>query len=213
MSIQDFKRAYQIAPIILTQGIAASLPNSQMSVLSLTEGRDSVNYANDNDYFAHFKPLPGGTLVDFSPAEYPFASMAMAANAMIQNALRVSLQMTCPARDGLNSYPNILNTITRIKQQLTAHILAGGMFTVATPGLIYENCLLIALRDVSNAGDKKVQGVFQWDFIQPLVTQEAAAIVYNNLYAKLSAGLPVAAPIKNSGLSNTVGGNTPNQPN
>lgn len=212
MSIQDFKRAYQIAPILLTQGIAAGLPNSQMTVLTLTEGTDSANYANDNDYFAHFKPLPGGTLVDFSPSEYPFASMAMAANAMVQNPLRISLQMTCPARDGANSYANILNTITRIRQQLTAHILAGGMFTVATPGTIYENCLLLSLRDTSSAGDKKVQGVFQWDFVQPLVTQQAAAIVYNNLYSKLSAGLPVSAPITNSGVSTTIGGNTPNQP-
>lgn len=213
MSIQDFKRSYQIAPILLTQGIAAGLPNRQMTILTLTEGNDSANYANDNDYFAHFKPLPGGTLVDFSPAEYPFASMAMAANAMVQNALRISLQMTCPARDGANSYPNILNTITRIRQQLTAHILAGGLFTVATPATIYDNCLLVALRDTSSAGDKKVQGVFQWDFVQPLVTQEAAAVVYNNLYSKLSAGLPVDAPITNSGVANTIGGNTSSQPN
>lgn len=212
MSIQSFKRAYQLAPIMLVGGIASGLDGGTMTVLTLTEGSDTVNHANDSDYFAHFKPMPGGTLVDFTPAEYPFASMAMAANAMVQNALRISLSMTCPARDGSNSYPSILSTITRVRQQLTAHILAGGTFTVATPGSIYENCLLLALRDVSNAGDKKVQGVFQWDFMQPLVTQQAAAAVYNNLYSKLAGGLPVGNPPTNSGVTTSINGNASNPP-
>lgn len=212
MSIQDFKRNYQLAPIALVGGIAAGLPGGMMTILTLTEGSDTVSHANDSDYFAHFKPLPGGTLVDFTPAEYPFASMAMAANAMIQNALKISLSMTCPARDGSNSYPGILSTITRIRQQLTAHILAGGTFTVATPASIYENCLLTALRDVSSAGDKKVQGAFQWEFVQPLVTQQAAAAVYNNLYSKLAGGLPVGNPPTNSGVTTSINGNAAGTP-
>lgn len=212
MSMQDFKRAYQLAPILLTGGIAANLPNGQMTVLTLTEGSDSVNYADDSSYFAHFKPLPGGTLVDFTAAEYPFASMNMAANAMLQNPLKVSLSMICPARTGPISYPSIQAIITRIRQQLTAHILAGGSFTVATPGNIYENCLLLGLRDVSSAGDKKVQGAFQWDFAQPLITQQAATASFNNLYTKLAGGLPVPNPPKNSGVSTVIGNAPTNQP-
>jgi len=208
MSIQQFKQNYQLSPILLVGGIASGLAGNTMSVLTLTEGSDTVRHAEDSDYFAHFRPMSGGTLVDFTPSEYPFASMAMAANSMVQNALKISLQMTCPARDGANSYPSILTTITRIRQQLTAHILAGGTFTVATPATIYENCLLIALRDVSGAGDKKVQGAFQWDFVQPLVTQQAAAQVYNNLYSKLAGGLPVGNPPTNSGVGTSIGGNS-----
>lgn len=212
MSMQDFKRAYQLAPILLTGGIAANLPNGQMTILTLTEGSDSVNYPDDSQYFAHFKPSPGGTLVDFTASEYPFASMNMAANAMLQNALKVSLSMTCPARTGANSYPSIQAIITRIRQRLTAHILAGGSFTVATPGNIYENCLLLTLRDVSSAGDKKVQGAFQWDFAQPLITQQAATQSFNNLYNKLANGLPVANPPTNSGVSTVIGNAPTNQP-
>jgi len=212
MSMQEFKRAYQLAPILMVGGIAANLPNGQQTVLTLTEGSDSVIYPDDSQYFAHFKPLPGGTLVDFSAAEYPFASMNMAANAMLQNALKVSLSMTCPARTGSNSYPSILAIITRIRQQLTAHILAGGTFTVATPGNIYENCLLLALRDVSSAGDKKVQGAFQWDFVQPLITQQAATKSFNALYNKLANGLPTGDPPKNSGVSTVIGNAATNQP-
>lgn len=212
MDIQGFKRAYQLAPILLVQGIAAQLPNGQMTILSLTEGSDAVNYADDNEYFAHFEPLPGGTLVDFTAAEYPFASMNMAANAMLQNALHVSLKMQCPVRNNAHNYPALQATITRIQQQLTAHILAGGSFTVATPGFIYSNCLLLNVRDISNAGDKKVQGTFQFDFAAPLITEQAATQTFNNLYSKLAGGLPVGNPPTNSGIDTSIGNAPSNQP-
>jgi len=213
MSIQDFRRSYQLAPIVLVGGIANNnVNNGQMTILALTEGIETVNYPNLGDYFAHFEPLPGGTLVDFSPAEYPFASMNMAANAMLQQALKISLKMICPARTDSNNYESIQSTITRIQQQLTAHILAGGTFTVATPATIYSDCLFTTLRDISNAGDKKVQGVFQLDFVKPLITLQAADAAFANLYAKLDGGLPVPNPPTNSGPSAAIGNATTNQP-
>ena len=213
MTLQSFRRSYQIAPILLVNGIAANAPNKgQMTILALTEGNEQANYADVNDYFAQFEPLPGGTLVDFSPAEYPFASLNMAANAMLQQALKISLKMLCPARTGQNNYDSIQSKITLIQQQLTAHILAGGTFTVATPATIYDNCLLTTVRDISNAGDKKVQGVFQWDFIKPLITPQQAEAAYNNLYAKMQSGLPVPNPPTNSGPSAAIGNATANQP-
>jgi hypothetical protein len=212
MTIQQFKRSYQLAPIILVQGIAAKLKNGQMTILTLTEGSDSVNYADDNQYFAHFEPVSGGTLLDFTPAEYPLASMSMAANAMIQNGLKISMKMVCPARNNAHNYPALQATITRIIQQLTAHDLAGGSYTVATPAFIYANCLLLNVRDISNAGDKKVQGTFQLDFVQPLITQQAAAQTFNSLYAKLANNLPAGNPPQNSGLATSIGNAPANQP-
>lgn len=212
MDMQTFKREYQIAPIVLVQGIASNQLNGRMTILTLTEGSDTVNYADDDEYFAHFEPLPGGTLVDFTAAEYPFASMNMAANAMLQNGLKVSLKMLCPARNNAHNYSALQATITRLQQQLTAHILAGGSFTVATPGFIYSNCLLMGLRDISNAGDKKVQGVFQFDFMAPLITQQAAEQAFNSLYAKLTSGLPVGNPPRNSGVATSIGNSAANQP-
>lgn len=212
MDKQTFIRSYQIAPIILVGGIAAGLDNGQMTVLTLTEGSDTVNLPSESDYFANFKVIPGGTLVDFSPAEYPFASMSMAANAVLQNVLRISVEMICPARNEGNTYAGLQATLTRLQQQLTAHILAGGTFTVGTPGYIYSNCLLLALRDTTNAGDKKVQQKFQWDFVQPLITQQAATQTFAGLYAKIAGGLPVPNPPMNSGPGAAIGNAQNNQP-
>lgn len=213
MSMEDFRRAYQLCPILLYGGIAANADNGYISILSITEGSDDVNYGNDlSAYFAHFEPLPGGTLLDFSPAEYPFASMAMAANAMLQQALKISLKMICPARNGQNNYEALQANISGLQQLVTSHVQAGGTFTVATPATIYADCLLINLRDITNAGDKKVQQVFQWDFVQPLVATAAAEAVYNNLYSKLNGGLPVPNPPTNSGPSASVGSAANSQP-
>ena len=206
MDKPQFIRDYQIAPIALIDGIAAGKPIGSMTVLSLTEGTESPNYADPNDYFANFKLLPGGTLIDFSPAEYPFASMSMAANAMLQQALAFSVEMVCPVRNGRLSYPSIQQTITFIQQRLQAHLLMGGSFTVGTPGFIYQNCLLKVLRDTTSAGDIKVQQKFQWDFVQPLVTAQDAEQAFNGLYAKLNAGLPVSNPPTNSAVANTIRG-------
>lgn len=210
--ISTFRHNYQIAPIILNGGIAAQMKNGQMTVLALTEGDENVNFANESDYFAHFKPLPGGTLYDFTPSEYPYASLNMAANAMLQNALRISLRMACPIRTGTNPYPSIQSKITRIQQQCTQHALLGGTFTVATPGFIYGDCLLLSLRDITPAGSNKVQEEFQWDFLQPLVTQQAASQSFNSLYAKLASNLPAGNPPKNSGTTTSIGNPANNQP-
>lgn len=212
MSLQEFKRSYQLAPIMLVGGIAANLPNGSATILTLTEGSDDVNYATDEEYFAHFKPLPGATLIDFSAALYPIFSMAMAANAMLQNPLKISLRMDCPARTGRNSYPGIQSIITRLQQQIQAHILSGGTFTVATPGFIYSNCLLLGLRDVSSVSEHKVQTAFEWDFFQPLITQAQAQQTYGNLMNKLAGGLPVPNPPTNSGLSTSIGNAQSSQP-
>lgn len=203
-----FIRSYQVAPIILVDGIAAAVPQGKMTILSLTEGTEDVNYPNESDYFANFKILPGGTLIDFTPAEYPYASMSMAANAMLQQALKFSMEMICPIRNGRNNYTALQQTITRIQQRTEKHNLSGGSYTVGTPGFIYTNCLLTSLRDTSSAGDKTVQARFQWDFVCPLITAQQAEATFNNLYSKLQNGLPVSNPPTNSGLSASIGGNT-----
>ncbi len=211
-AVNTFRRDYQIAPILLVGGIAAQMPNGHTTILALTEGDADVNFANESEYFAHFRPLPGATLYDFTPSEYPYASLNMAANAMLQNALKISMRMSCPVRTETNPYPSIQAKITRIQQQLTQHALLGGTFTVATPGLIYADCLLLSLRDVTPAGSNKVQEEFQWDFVQPLVTQQAATQSFNSLYAKLASNLPAGNPPKNSGTTTSIGSAPNNQP-
>lgn len=208
----NFQRYYEIAPITLVNGIAANVAYGTMTVLSLTEGTEE-SLANSNDYFAHFKVMPGSTLQEWGIAQYPFASMIMAANAVIQNPLKVSLLMLCPAQSSYPSlsYANKQSRITLLKTQLDQHISLGGSFTVATPAYTYNNCLLTSLRDVSSGGDKQVQMAYQWDFVQPLLTQEAATISYNALYNKLSGQLPTTNPVTNNGVDNVTGNANANQ--
>lgn len=212
MSRSQFRRDYQLDPITLVQGIAQNLPSGRMSILVLTEGSTDVGFVDESRYFAQFRPAPGGTLLDFGISEYPFASMAMAANAVVQNARSIAMIMDCPARTDGNSYPALQAKLTGFVQQLTTHILKGGTFDLTTPGYIYEDCLLRRIVDVTPAGDKKVQQRFQLEFYQPLITQQAAAAAYNNLYNKLANGLPVSNPPRNSGVSTVIGNAPTNQP-
>ena len=205
-----FQRSYEIAPIILVGGIASNLPDGAMSILSLTEGAE-VTKADPDDYFAHFKVLPGGSLQDWGIAEYPFANMVMAANAVIQNPLRVSLEMLVPVKgapatsNNQRAYTLKQSRMTALKIMLDAHITQGGFFTVATPAYTYIDCLLVGLRDISSGGDKQVQLAYQWDFVQPLITQQAATSTLNNAYNKINGGLPTSTPLTNSGVQNTTG--------
>ena len=88
-----FALAYEYSPIILTGGLVGFLP-----VLALTEALDLPGLAS-KQLFAHFKPLAGSTLQDWQVAEYPFANMVVAANAIVQNPLKISMLMVCPAQN------------------------------------------------------------------------------------------------------------------
>ena len=205
-----YERQIALAPICLIGGIAENLPNKAMSILQLTEGDENVVYPRNDSYFAHFKVVSGGTLQEWSPAEYPFASMVMAANAVIQQPLKVSLMMICPAKAGTNDdgYRNNLvdraTKISNLKFQLDNHIASGGTFGVNTPSYYYNNCLLTSLVDMSVQSDKQVQYMWQWNFVQPLITQSQASQVYNDLYNKMAQGVPVQDPVENSGLNNVT---------
>jgi hypothetical protein len=205
----SFSQTYSVCPIFLVGGIASGLPNGTMPITDLLPDPTSSSLSStEDDSFAVFKPMSGGTLQDWAPAEYPFASMIMAANAVVQNALRISLLMICPAKNSGNNYINKNSNITTLMVKITNHISQGGYFLVLTPAYTYSNVLLIDIVDVTNASDKQVQSQYQWNFKQPLITAAQAAIVYNNVYNKLASGLPVPNPVTNSGPSVVV--NPPN---
>ena len=208
-----FALATQIAPIILVGGIASQLgSDGMMSILVLTEGSSDPGYSNVNDYFAQFRPVQGSTLEDWTAAEYPFASFVMAANAMIQNALKVSLLMNCPARPGSNNYFQRPAKFASMKGMLDAHVSQGGTFIVVTPAYTYMNCLLLRLVDITPTDSKQAQVLYQWDFYQPLITQAAASQSYNGIYNKLANGLPTPNPLTNSGPASTLGNAATSQP-
>jgi hypothetical protein len=206
-----WKLAYQISPIMFVNGIAGQMPGAMIPVISITEAVNFVTgllSGTDNveldDFFAHFKPLPGSTLHNLEIGTYPFANQAVAANATIKQPLQLSMLMECPARN-VFGYPVKLSIMTNLQQVIDQHASRGGTYIIATPSYIYTNGILTSLRDVSSSESKQVQSTYQWDFVFPLLTLEAAQQAQNNLMRQLSAGTQVGSPPAWSGVSPTVG--------
>jgi hypothetical protein len=210
-----YQLQYQIAPILFVNGIANGIgtganSNQSLPITHFTENlpvplgitQNGVNLSLE-DFFCQFKPATGSTLQNWQIANYPFANSTIAANATIAQPLTVSLIMVCPAR-GLNTLPLRQGILTRLKQALDVHILQGGTFTVLTPAYVYTNCLLVALRDITSQDDKQVQSVYQWDFVQPLLTQQSAAQAYNGLMNALQNNNVLSGTATNSGPLTTI---------
>ena len=185
-----FSAAFEIAPIWLVGGLADYL-GGYAPVTLLTEMMDIPGIEN-GEFFAHYKPLPGGTLAKWQVAEYPFANFATAANAVIQQPLDISMLMVCPAQTGggLIIKQAIL---TALQFGIQKHISTGGTFTVLTPAFAYANCLLTSIRDITPPADKQVQYMYQWDFTQPLITSSQSHSILGTLMNKVSNGLPTTA--------------------
>lgn len=209
-----FKLAMQLSPVLLVNGIAKSIPGGVLPIIAITEASHflsgllsgAANIELD-DFFAHFIPLPGSTLVDNQVSTFPMANQAVAGNAIIQQPLALSMMMICPARDTLG-YPLKLATMTALQNVLQLHISQGGTFTVVTPSSIYTNGLLVRMSDASNQMSKQAQNAYQMDFYFPLLTLESAQSVQNTLMSKISGGSQISSTgggIPWSGLTPTVG--------
>lgn len=208
--LYDFQLGFEVSPIIFTNGIAQELPNGQMPIISITQSGDydggllngSLSL-NLEDYFAIFKPLPGGQLVSNQIGTYPFANQTVAANAIITQPIMISMLMICPAR-GIGGYQTKLETITALKQAFEQHNSLGGTYTIATPAYIYSECIMVGFRDVSSGESKQAQMEWQIDFMRPLLTEEDAEQVMNSLMAKIDGGLPQSAEPSWSGNENST---------
>lgn len=194
--LNEFQIGFEISPIIFTNGIAADLPNGQLPIIAITQNKDFDNGLLSgsldiplSEYFATFKPISGGQLVNNQIGMYPFANQTVAANAIITQPIAISLLMICPAR-GVGGYANKLQTITALKQAFDQHNNLGGTYTIATPAYVYSECIMTSFRDVSPGESKQSQMEWQIDFLRPLLTQEDAQQVMNSLMAKINGGLP-----------------------
>lgn len=210
--IDQFQLTYELCPIILEGGIANSIPGAQLPIISLIQAQSFTggilqdsDQITKQDFFAHFTPLPGATLIESQVGMYPFANQAIAANAVIAQPLKLSMRMTAPAPTP-GGYPLKLAAFSSLQQQLGKHRNLGGTFTVATPAMYYTNMILEALRDVTGGSGVQVQVEWQWDFIKPLLTQEQAAQAYSSLISKLDGRLPQPTdPLTYSSAANAVG--------
>lgn len=190
MSLSSYQLSYQVTPIVLVGGIAeagaipiVSLLSSQSFDLGLLSSATSQQIA---DYFGQFRVIPGHTLMDNEVATYPLANQSVAANAIITNPLRVSLEMVAPA-NGEITFANKLSIITALKSTLDSHTAQGGWYNVATPSYVYQGCLLTSLRDVSDEDEgSQPQVKWVWDFMQPLLTAAQAQAAQNQAMAKIT---------------------------
>jgi hypothetical protein len=214
-----FKIAYELSPIYLTGGsssIIGSFPGQIVPFIAFTEGLGlnlllSVASGGENieldDFFAHFIPMPGTSLIDYQIATYPFANQAIAANAVIQQPLNISMRMICPVRNRLG-YAAKIATMMLIKQALDQHNNTGGTYSILTPSYFYTDCVMMRMTDISGGSDVQAQHTWQLDFQQPLVTLDAAQSASQGLMGKLTNGGQVTDPSW-SGANAAVGGSVP----
>lgn len=205
-----WKTAFEISPIVLVNGLVEDFPGGVLPIVAITELLNlplgilsGTNQTSLNDFFAHFRPLPGGTLIDQEIGRYPFATQAIAANATIAQPLTISMEMTLPAR-GLLGYPAKLALMTALQFALAAHNSRGGTFHVATPSFIYTNCILKVMRDASGGRSNQPQHTWQLDFEKPLITLDDATSAQNGLMSWISRQTQLTNPAW-SGVAQTVG--------
>lgn len=214
---------YRVSPIILTGGIASSLTTSLSTsglfgsvfsaiadtgipIAALLDpiGVLSSQSLSLDDLFAHFTPIAGGTILDFTPARQPFANQTVAANAMIQNELEVSLAMECAYRGSYTMLSRVA-TLAAMQATISKHVASGGRFTVITPAMIYTNALLCRITDISE-DPTKPQTAFQWDFDRPLITSTEASAASATLMSKLTGGQQTSGSWVQASSGNPVAG-------
>lgn len=211
-----FKTLFELSPIFLTgKGAAEFVPFNVLPLLTLTEalnlpvalitGAENIEL---DAFFAHYVPIPGGTLFDNAASEYPFANQAVAANALIQNPLQIALRMICPVRETLG-YATKLATMMLVQKTLDYHNNNGGTYTVATPSYFYTNLIMTGMRDISGSDSKQAQHTWQLEFRQPLLTLEAAQAAQNGLMSKITGGTQVNGTPAWSGVDSSIGQSSP----
>lgn len=221
-----FKMAFEISPIILTGGIATALGGA-LPILTLTESTTSLligaasaganplagllNTAASSfslsgidsqldSFFAHYKLMQGSSLVNNQVAMYPFANQQVAANAIIAQPLNLSMLMICPV-SGATPWPVKFAVMSALQKSLTQHNSQGGTYSVVTPSYIYTNCIMTGMRDITT-DQNKIQELYQIDFVQPLVTQQAATQALNGLMNTINNGTPIVGqPTWSGGLA------------
>jgi len=172
-----YQLGYEISPIVMQGGIASNVFGGMLPIIAITEAANFTlsllsgsNPLVLNSYFGHFRPLPGSTLVDNELALFPFANQSYAANAIIAKPLKLSMLMNCPANTQ-NGYVSKMITFTALKYALDQHNQSGGTYIVATPSYVYLGCILTHLSDVSRPDSQQPQNAWQFDFVQPLLSQ------------------------------------------
>jgi len=190
-----YRLGFEISPVILSEGIAQSIPGGMLPIVALTQSASFVSsliggsssLTDLDKYFCHWSAMQGSTMIDYDIATYSFANQTVAANALLANPLRVSLLMRTPINENTGAMTKLV-TLSALQAVLQAHANLGGTYVVATPGIIYSNCILKTVRDVTGGNETTPQSQWLWDFEQPLVTETSADQAVTNFLNKVDAG-------------------------
>ncbi|HDW0515576.1 TPA: hypothetical protein RKZ19_002623 [Enterobacter asburiae] len=196
-----YRLGFEISPVILCNGVAEAIPGGMLPIVALTQSASfvtgliggAINLTDLDKYFCHWRPVLGSTMVDYDIAKYPFANQTVAANALLAQPLRVSLMMDAPVNENTGAMTKLV-TLSALQAVLQAHANLGGTYIVATPSLIYNNCILKTVKDNSTGNDPLPQRSWLWDFEQPLITTTDADRAVTNFLKRIDAGDPNKTP-------------------
>ncbi|ELM1462764.1 hypothetical protein AAII44_001157 [Salmonella enterica] len=190
-----YKLGFEISPVILCDGVAQSIPGGMLPIVALTQSASyvsgllggSIELTDLDKYFCHWRAAPGATMIDYDIGRYPFANQAVAANALLSQPLRIPMLMDAPVNENTGAMTKLV-TLSALQAVLQAHANLGGTFIVATPGIIYSNCILRTVRDVTGSNDTLPQRQWLWDFEQPLISETSAEQAVNSYLNKIDNG-------------------------
>lgn len=196
-----YRLGFEISPVILCNGVAEAIPGGMLPIVALTQSASfvtgliggAINLTDLDKYFCHWRPVQGSTMADYDIARHPFANQTVAANALLAQPLRVSLMMDAPVNENTGAMTKLV-TLSSLQAVLQAHANLGGTYIVATPSLIYNNCILKTVKDSSTGNDPLPQRSWLWDFEQPLITTTDADRAVTNFLKRIDAGDPNKAP-------------------
>lgn len=216
-----YKLGFEISPVILCDGVAQSIPGGMLPIVALTQSASyvsgllggAIELTDLDKYFCHWRAAPGATMIDYDIGRYPFANQAVAANALLSQPLRIPLLMDAPVNENTGAMTKLV-TLSALQAVLQAHANLGGTFIVATPGIIYSNCILRTVRDVTGSNDTLPQRQWLWDFEQPLISETGADQAINSYLSKIDNGdkatesswTSTVSAIGNTSLGSSVSG-------
>ena len=90
-------------------------------------------------------------------------------------------------------YDTKLAAFTALQSAIQRHAALGGQYSVSTPSYLYQNLILLSLQDSSPGDQQRPQNRWTWNFIQPLITAQAAQAAQNSLMLRLSNNLTTLA--------------------
>lgn len=200
--------AFQISPIIMTGGSASGLLGAALPVLALLGDLAGLIQGGSVDDLPRYTVMAGGTLINNAVGMYPFANQQVAANAIIEQPLNISLHMKAPVNTK-GGYLTKLAIFTAMRTAFRAHNNSGGTYAVATPAFIYTNCLMTSMTDISGANGQQQQIEWQIDFVKPLISQQQAQQAYSGLMGKIAGGQEISGAPAWSGPAAATGAQAP----